>query len=263
MRWRSCCGAKVAVDVQTSCRQQAGVVPLVMMVSLSSMHRRLCHCRDGVVALVAMASLPSPMRRRLAVVGDDDNDDRDGAADDKVNDDDGAGVMDEDIDYDCDGVTGDDDDDDKDDAMDDNATNDDARDDNIDDDGDGATDDGVDDDDGTRTTDGNHTTDDDVNNDGYSTTDDDIDDNCNGGTDGRHRLDACGGCAPKVEARQRRATTGNTTTSRRTRCKWEERHQRTRGDRALVGQGCTLRGGGRVEKMRGRGIDLPTRNGSP
>ena len=49
--------------------------------SLPSMHRRLCRCRNGVVTLVVMASLPSPMCRRLAAVDDDgdgvtgDNDD--------------------------------------------------------------------------------------------------------------------------------------------------------------------------------------------
>jgi hypothetical protein len=41
------------------CHCQAGVVTLVMMVSLPSlMHRRLCRCHDGVVALVALAPLP-------------------------------------------------------------------------------------------------------------------------------------------------------------------------------------------------------------
>ena len=78
----------------------------------------------------------------------------------------------------------------------------------------GATDDNVDDDDGDRTTDGNCTTDDNVVDDGYGATDDDINDDCNGATDGRHRLDACGGCAMKVNARRRHATTGNATTSR-------------------------------------------------
>ena len=41
------------------------------MVSLLSVHRRLCHCCDGVVAFIVMASLSSPMRRHLAVVDND------------------------------------------------------------------------------------------------------------------------------------------------------------------------------------------------
>ncbi len=82
-----------------------------------------------------------------------------------------------------------------------------AMDDDVNDDGDGATD--VDDDDGDPTTDSDRTTDDDVNDDGYGTTDDDIDDDCDGVTDGRHCLDACGGCATKCDARRRHATTGN------------------------------------------------------
>ena len=64
------------------------------------MHRRLCHCCDGIVALVAMASLPLPMRRHLAVVendgnsatGNDDDNNRDGAKDDKVDDNDVDGA---------------------------------------------------------------------------------------------------------------------------------------------------------------------------
>ncbi len=72
-------------------------------------------------------------------------------------------------------------------------------DDDVNDYGDSATDDDVDDDDGNPLTDGDRTTDDDV----------DIDDDCGGGTDGCHRLDACGGCATKGDARRRHATTGN------------------------------------------------------
>ena len=97
-------------------------------------------------------------------------------------------------------------------AMDDKVDDDDgdgAMDDDVDDDGDGATDDEVDDDDGDPTTDGDRTTDDDVDDDGYGTTDDDIDDDCDGATDGCHRLDACGGCATKGDARRRHATTGD------------------------------------------------------
>ena len=69
------------------------------------------------------------------------------------------------------------------------------------------------------------------------------------------RMDVCGGCATKGDARQRHATTGNATTSLHTRGKWEERSQQTRGDGALIGQGCVFRGGGRVERMRGGGIN--------
>ncbi len=50
-----------------------------------------------------------------------------------------------------------------------------AMDDDVNDNGNGATDDDVDDDDGDPTTDGDRTTDDDVDNDGYGTTDDGID----------------------------------------------------------------------------------------
>jgi hypothetical protein len=72
------------------------------------------------------------------------------------------------------------------------------------------------------------------------------------------RMDACGGCLTKCDARRRHATTGNATTSRRTRDKREERHQWTRGDGASIGQGCAFRGGGRVERMRGGGINATT-----
>ena len=184
--------------------------------------------------------------------GDVNNNNQDGATDDKVDDNDVDGVMNNDINDDCDSATGNGNDD-----------NNDATDNNVDDDGDGATDDDVDNEDGDRMTDGDRTTDDDVDDDGYGMTDDVIDDNWNGTTDSHHRLDTCGGYAMKGDARQRHTTTGNATTSRQTRCKWEERCQRTRGDRASIGRGCTLRGGGRVERMRGGGIDLPTRNGSP
>ncbi len=60
------------------------------------------------------------------------------------------------------------------------------------------------------------------------------------------------------DARWRPATTGDATTSWRTRGKREERHQRTRGDGALIGRGCELRGGGRVKRTRGGGIDATT-----
>jgi hypothetical protein len=49
------------------------------------------------------------------------------------------------------------------------------------------------------------------------------------------RMDACGGCPTKCDARRRHATTGDATTSRQTRGKREERHQWTRGDRASIG----------------------------
>ena len=109
--------------------------------------------------------------------------------------------MDDDIDDDCDGVTGDNNDD----------NNDNATDDDINNNGNGATDDYIDDDDGDRSM------------------DDDVSDNGYGATDGRHRLDACGGCVMKGDARRRHAATDDTTTIQQTRCKWEERRQRTRG----------------------------------
>ena len=72
------------------------------------------------------------------------------------------------------------------------------------------------------------------------------------------RMDVCGGCAMKGDTRRRHSTTGNATTSLHTRGKWEERSQQTRGDGALIGQGCVFRGGGRVERMRGGGINKTT-----
>ena len=72
------------------------------------------------------------------------------------------------------------------------------------------------------------------------------------------RMDACGGCSTKCDARWRHATTGDATTSRQTRGKREERHQRTRCDGASIGRGCAFRGGGRVERMRGGGINATT-----
>ena len=118
--------------------------------------------------------------------------------------------MDDDINDDCNGVMDDENDED-------------ATEHEVDNDGNGAMEDYVDNEDGNRTTD------DDVKDDGYGTTDEDIDDNCNGATDGRHCLDACGGCAKKGNARRRHATAGDATTSQQTRCKREERRQRTRG----------------------------------
>jgi hypothetical protein len=56
------------------------------------------------------------------------------------------------------------------------------------------------------------------------------------------RMDACGSCATKGDARRRHATTGNATTSRRTRDKRKERCQWTRGDGALIGRGCAFKG---------------------
>jgi len=49
------------------------------------------------------------------------------------------------------------------------------------------------------------------------------------------RMDGCGAGATKGDVRQRHATTGDVTTSRRTRGKWEERRQRIRGDGASIG----------------------------
>jgi len=72
------------------------------------------------------------------------------------------------------------------------------------------------------------------------------------------RMDVCGDCAMKGDARQRHATTGNATTSLHTRGKWEERSQQTRGNGASIGQGCVFRGGGKVERMRGGGINETT-----
>ena len=65
-------------------------------------------------------------------------------------------------------------------------------------------------------------------------------------------MDACGSCATKGDARRRHATTGDATTSRRTRDKREERRQQTRGD------GGRNKGGGRVDRMRGGGINTTT-----
>ena len=224
----SCCGAKVVVDAQASCRHPAGAVTLIVMVLSLSMRRRLCCHHDGVVALIAMASLPSPMHRRLAIVnnnddgamgnvddnvnndgtmatGDNNNDNREGATDDKVDDNDVNSAMNDDIDDNCDG------------AKDDNNNDDNnAMDNNVKDNGNRATDDDVDDGVGDRTTDGNHTTDNDVDNDGYVPADDDIDNNCGGVTDGHHHLDACSGCAMKGDARRRHTATSNAATSRRT-----------------------------------------------
>ena len=71
-------------------------------------------------------------------------------------------------------------------------------------------------------------------------------------------MDACGGCATKGDTRRRHATAGDATTSLRTRGKWEEMCQQTRGDGASIGQGCAFRGGGRVKRMRGGGINATT-----
>jgi len=71
-------------------------------------------------------------------------------------------------------------------------------------------------------------------------------------------MDACGACATKGDTSRRHATTGDATTSRHTRGKREEMHQRTRGDGSSIGQGCAFRGGGRVERMRGGGINATT-----
>ena len=71
-------------------------------------------------------------------------------------------------------------------------------------------------------------------------------------------MDACGACAMKGDARRRHTTSGDVTTSRRTRGKQEERHQWTRGDGASIGRGCAFRGGCRVERMRGGGINATT-----
>ena len=106
---------------------------------------------------------------------------------------------------------------------------------NVDNNGNGVTYDNVDDGNGNHMMDDDRTMDDDVNKNGYILTDDNINDNCNGTTNGCHCLDACDGCTMKGEARRRHVTTGNATTSQQTRCKREEKRQRTRGDRALIG----------------------------
>ncbi len=70
------------------------------MVLLLLIYRCLCHHCNNVIAFIAMASLPLPVRRCLAVVKDDDNgatgndneDNRDGAKDDQVDDNDGSGA---------------------------------------------------------------------------------------------------------------------------------------------------------------------------
>ena len=72
-------------------------------------------------------------------------------------------------------------------------------------------------------------------------------------------MDVCGGCVTKSDVRRRHATTGDVTTSRRTRGKREERHQQTRGNGgASIGQGYALRGVGSVVRMRGGGINTTT-----
>ena len=71
-------------------------------------------------------------------------------------------------------------------------------------------------------------------------------------------MEACSGYVTKGDTRQRHTTTGDATTSRDTRGKQEERRQRTRGDGALICQGCAFRGGCRVERMRGGGINATT-----
>ena len=71
-------------------------------------------------------------------------------------------------------------------------------------------------------------------------------------------MDACSTCVIKGDMRRRHETTGDVTTSRHTRDNREERRQWTRGDGALIGQGCAFRGGGRVKRMRGGGIITTT-----
>ena len=71
-------------------------------------------------------------------------------------------------------------------------------------------------------------------------------------------MDACGGCTTKGDARRRHATTGDATTSWQMRGKQEERRQQTRGDGASIDRGCAFRSGGRVERMRGGGINATT-----
>ena len=70
------------------------------------------------------------------------------------------------------------------------------------------------------------------------------------------RIDACSGCVTKG-GREAEALV-DATTSRQMRGEREERCQRTRGNGASIGRGCTLRGGGRVERMRGAGINVTT-----
>jgi hypothetical protein len=68
-------------------------------------------------------------------------------------------------------------------------------------------------------------------------------------------MDPWHGCSTKGGTRRRCTITDDATTSRQTRGKRDERCQRTRGDRALMG---VLRSRGRVERMRGGGIDATT-----
>jgi hypothetical protein len=121
------------------------------------------------------------------------------------------------------------------------------------------------------------------NDDGNCMTDDDIDNNCNGATDDNIDNEWNGVTDDKVDndgtarrvvpiiwmreaaAQQKMKQCGgtqqqamNATSSRQTRGKWEERRQRTRGNRASIGQGCALRGRGRVERTRGGGINVTT-----
>ena len=118
--------------------------------------------------------------------------------------------MDKDINDDCNGAMG-------------NGDNNDTMDDDVNNNGDGVTEDYINNDNGDRTTNNN------VKDNDYGVTDDNIDDNCDGATDGRHCLDVCGSCATKGDARWRHVTTGDATPSQQTRCKQEERRQRTRG----------------------------------
>ncbi len=63
----------------------------------------------------------------------------------------------------------------------------------------------------------------------------------------------------RAAAARRKVMQGRgTQTSQQTRGKREERRQQTRGNGALIGRGCAFRGGGRVKRIRGRGINTTT-----
>jgi hypothetical protein len=63
-------------------------------------------------------------------------------------------------------------------------------------------------------------------------------------------MNACGSCALRGDERQRRATTGDATTSRQTRGKREERRQWTRGNGASIGRVNILRFASSMYLMR-------------
>jgi hypothetical protein len=269
------------IDAQASCRRQAGIVALVVMVLLPLMCRHLCRRCDGVVALVVMALLPLPMRRHLAVVdndgnsakgnnnndgatGDNEDDNPDNATDSKVNDDDGNGVTDNNIDDDCNGAMSDNNDDDVDNH--DNVTgnnNDDANatDNDVDNNGNGATGNKVNNDGNSamddniiedcngatdndvEDNDGNGATDDDVIDDGHGATDNNIDNDCDGVTDNKVNNDGNG------------ATGGRHCLDEAEACDNRRRNNQPANERQMGGEAP-------VDK-RGRGLDRPRLRRAP